>query len=147
MENIYPWFHLQSAQSLAPIAVLLLHQSSNYVGLNQPYNYFYVVQDDTAGNAFHEKVQSLDGESVTGSYQVRLPDGRLQKVTYTANPNQGYIAQNSNSILSSLLTILFPFRLMPKDISGGDIFDYKKKQCRFAKSPTQSQQNLQLKCP
>ena len=137
MENIYPWFHLQSAQSLAPIAVLLLHQSSNYVGLNQPYNYFYVVQDDTAGNAFHEKVQSLDGESVTGSYQVRLPDGRLQKVTYTANPNQGYIAQNSNSILSSLLTILFPFRLMPKDISSGDIFDYKTNNADLL--------NLQLK--
>ena len=95
------------------------------------------MQDDTAGNAFHEKVQSLDGESVTGSYQVRLPDGRLQKVTYTANPNQGYIAQNSNSILSSLLTILFPFRLMPKDISGGDIIDYKTNNADLL--------NLQLK--
>ena len=86
-------FHLQPAQSLAPIP--LPHPSSNYAGLNRPYTYNYAVQDDAAGNAFHEEVQSLDGDSVTGTYQVRLPDGRLQTVTYTAGPNQGFVAHVS----------------------------------------------------
>ena len=70
------------------------HTSSNYYAqdLNRPYTYNYAVRDTGAGSgngfAFQEEVQSLDGASVTGTYQVRLPDGRLQTVTYTAGPNQ-----------------------------------------------------------
>ena len=69
--------------------------SSNYYAqdLNRPYTYNYAVRDTRTGSggngfAFQEEVQSLDGASVSGSYQVRLPDGRLQTVTYTAGPNQ-----------------------------------------------------------
>ena len=68
--------------------------SSNYYAqdLNRPYTYNYAVRDTRAGSgngfAFQEEVQSLDGASVTGTYQVRLPDGRLQTVTYTAGPHQ-----------------------------------------------------------
>ena len=69
--------------------------SSNYYAqdLNRPYTYNYAVRDTRTGSggngfAFQEEVQSLDGASVTGTYQVRLPDGRLQTVTYTAGPNQ-----------------------------------------------------------
>ena len=69
--------------------------SSNYYAqdLNRPYTYNYAVRDTRTGSggngfAFQEEVQSLDGASVTGTYQVRLPDGRLQTVTYTAGPHQ-----------------------------------------------------------
>ena len=67
--------------------------SSNYYAqdLNRPYTYNYAVRDRAGsgnGFAFQEEVQSLDGASVTGTYQVRLPDGRLQTVTYTAGPHQ-----------------------------------------------------------
>ena len=69
------------------------HTSSNYYAqdLNRPYTYNYAVRDAAGsgnGFAFQEEVQSLDGASVTGTYQVRLPDGRLQTVTYTAGPHQ-----------------------------------------------------------
>ena len=70
--------------------------SSNYYAqdLNRPYTYNYAVRDTRTGSgngfAFQEEVQSLDGASVTGTYQVRLPDGRLQTVTYTAGPHQAH---------------------------------------------------------
>lgn len=32
------------------------------------------------------------GKTVTGSYQVALPDGRVQTVTYTADHYNGFVA-------------------------------------------------------
>ena len=32
------------------------------------------------------------GKTVTGSYQVALPDGRIQTVTYTADHYNGFVA-------------------------------------------------------
>merc|ERR1712021_47413 len=36
-----------------------------------------------------------DGKAVTGSYQVALPDGRIQTVTYTADHYNGFVADVS----------------------------------------------------
>ncbi|XP_047471370.1 pro-resilin-like [Penaeus chinensis] len=36
--------------------------------------------------------EARDGANTEGSYYVLLPDGRLQKVTYTVNGNSGYVA-------------------------------------------------------
>ncbi len=33
-----------------------------------------------------------DGYDTQGSYYVQLPDGRLQKVTYTVNGDSGFVA-------------------------------------------------------
>merc|ERR1712055_1190023 len=36
--------------------------------------------------------EARDGYNTQGSYYVQLPDGRLQKVTYTVNGDEGYVA-------------------------------------------------------
>ncbi|XP_042239701.1 pro-resilin-like isoform X2 [Homarus americanus] len=56
------------------------------------YNFNWQVKDDPSGNDFgHE--ESRDGDNTQGSYYVLLPDGRLQRVTYTVNGNSGYVAE------------------------------------------------------
>lgn len=45
-----------------------------------PYNFAYGVKDDYAGTDFGQNEDS-DGNTVKGSYQVVLPDGRIQTVS------------------------------------------------------------------
>lgn len=55
------------------------------------YAFAYGVQDDLSGTNFGHQ-ESHDGLRTTGQYRVALPDGRIQRVTYTADEN-GYVAQ------------------------------------------------------
>ena len=57
-----------------------------------PYNFGYQVVDDYTYNNFGHK-ESSDGKVVSGSYNVALPDGRTQTVTYTADDYNGYVAK------------------------------------------------------
>ncbi|CAG0889009.1 unnamed protein product [Cyprideis torosa] len=59
--------------------------------LQKPYyNFGYTVKDDYSGNYYgHE--EKRDGYETQGAYQVLLPDGRTQTVSYTAN-EYGYNA-------------------------------------------------------
>jgi hypothetical protein len=58
----------------------------------EPYQYQYGVADDYSGARFAAS-EAADGKAVvSGSYTVHLPDGRVQTVTYTADPYNGYIA-------------------------------------------------------
>merc|ERR1712226_287119 len=51
-----------------------------------PYTYTYAVADDYSKANFQQS-ESNDGTgAVTGSYSVNLPDGRIQTVTYNAEP-------------------------------------------------------------
>ncbi|XP_050689022.1 uncharacterized protein LOC126981628 [Eriocheir sinensis] len=59
-----------------------------------PYNFQYGVQDEYAGTQFSQS-ETSDGQQVTGYYQVALPDGRIQKVTYVADHYGGYRAEVS----------------------------------------------------
>merc|ERR1719312_2027847 len=62
-----------------------------------PYTYNYGVADEYSGAAFSQS-ESNDGTGVVeGSYQVNLPDGRIQTVNYHANDIDGYIAEVSYS--------------------------------------------------
>lgn len=55
-----------------------------------PYRFSYAVKDEESYNDFgHEEVS--DGKTVTGTYYVHLPDGRLQTVNYKAD-EEGYVA-------------------------------------------------------
>ena len=60
----------------------------------KPYAFEYGVADDYSGANF-KAAETADGKAVTGSYQVHLPDGRVQTVTYTADHYNGYIADVS----------------------------------------------------
>merc|ERR1739844_439311 len=51
----------------------------------KPYAFQYGVADDYSGAKFSAS-ETADGKAVTGSYSVALPDGRIQTVTYTAEP-------------------------------------------------------------
>merc|ERR1712243_56369 len=60
-----------------------------------PYNYNYAVADDYSGSSFTAS-ESSDGLGVkSGSYQVALPDGRTQTVTYSTDDVNGYVADVS----------------------------------------------------
>merc|ERR1712224_861883 len=57
----------------------------------KPYAFEYGVADDYSGANF-KAAETADGKAVTGSYQVNLPDGRVQTVTYTADHYNGFVA-------------------------------------------------------
>ena len=56
-----------------------------------PYNFEYAVEDSKSGLDYGHK-ESSDGEVVTGTYYVLLPDGRKEIVNYKADVN-GYVAE------------------------------------------------------
>lgn len=56
-----------------------------------PYKFAWAVKDEPSKNDYSHQQES-DGNVVTGSYRVVLPDGRTQIVNYTADKN-GYRAQ------------------------------------------------------
>merc|ERR1739842_211562 len=47
----------------------------------KPYAFQYGVADDYSGANFNAQ-ETADGKAVSGSYQVALPDGRIQTVTW-----------------------------------------------------------------
>ncbi|KAG7166356.1 Pro-resilin-like 37 [Homarus americanus] len=56
------------------------------------YSFDWAVNDAPSGNDFgHEETRN--GDNTQGSYYVQLPDGRLQRVTYTVNGGSGYVAE------------------------------------------------------
>ena len=57
-----------------------------------PYEFAYQVKDEPSYNDFGHK-ESSDGKVVSGSYNVLLPDGRTQTVSYTADDYSGYVAK------------------------------------------------------
>ncbi|CAH0718627.1 unnamed protein product, partial [Brenthis ino] len=57
---------------------------------NQNYAFSYTVKDHKTGDDFSHSQQS-SGSATNGEYRVRLPDGRTQIVSYTADEN-GYKA-------------------------------------------------------
>ncbi|XP_069977394.1 pro-resilin-like [Penaeus vannamei] len=65
--------------------------AGTFASVSRPqYNFNYDV--NAFGNDFGHQ-EGRDGYNTQGSYYVQLPDGRLQRVTYTVNGDQGYVAQ------------------------------------------------------
>ena len=55
------------------------------------YSYNWAVKDDYTSNNYGQN-EERNGDATSGSYYVALPDGRLQKVTYSVNGYGGYVA-------------------------------------------------------
>ncbi|XP_042866883.1 pro-resilin-like [Penaeus japonicus] len=78
------------------LAVAYAHPDTGYSTPSEPekpakYSFNYQVQDDASENDFGHQ-EARDGPDTQGSYQVQLPDGRLQKVSYTVSVDSGYVA-------------------------------------------------------
>merc|ERR1719476_615747 len=59
----------------------------------QPYAYEYGVADDYSKANF-KKTETQDAYgNVAGSFTIALPDGRLQTTTYTADHENGFVAE------------------------------------------------------
>merc|ERR1712038_1261011 len=67
------------------------HKAPAYDEAPKPYAFQYGVADDYSGAKFNAQ-ETADGKNVIGSYQVALPDGRIQTVTYTADHYNGFVA-------------------------------------------------------
>ena len=67
------------------------HAPAHYDESPKPYAFQYGVADTYSGAQFSAQ-ETADGKAVAGSYQVALPDGRVQTVTYTADHYNGYVA-------------------------------------------------------
>ena len=72
---------------------------SYYIGLDQYFSvtlyYQFTKLDRNIIPTLYKAEESADGQNVYGSYQVHLPDGRLQTVKYTADHYNGYVADVS----------------------------------------------------
>merc|ERR1712088_688171 len=78
----------------APYHAPAPHHAPVYDETPKPYAFEYGVADDYSGANF-KAAETADGKAVTGSYQVNLPDGRVQTVTYTADHYNGFVADVS----------------------------------------------------
>merc|ERR1739844_658341 len=68
------------------------HHAPAYADVPAAYNYAYAVADDYSGSTWGATEQR-DGYATSGSYNVALPDGRIQTVTYRVDDAYGgYIA-------------------------------------------------------
>ncbi|XP_064123069.1 cuticle protein 8-like [Macrobrachium nipponense] len=56
------------------------------------YNFNWAVDHDPSSNEFGHQ-EARDGENTQGSYYVQLPDGRLQKVAFHVDGDDGYVAE------------------------------------------------------
>merc|ERR1719317_1211343 len=89
-------------KAMLPVVVALALSASKLVGGQgahheehyepSPYHYEYKVHDDKEYLDFGAEEEGDGKDNVHGFYHVKLPDGRLQKVTYTVNSYGGYIA-------------------------------------------------------
>merc|ERR1711971_1372682 len=75
----------------APYHAPAPHHAPVYDESPKPYAFQYGVGDTYSGAQFSAQ-ETADGKAVAGSYQVALPDGRVQTVTYTADHYNGYVA-------------------------------------------------------
>merc|ERR1719420_1499879 len=81
---------LSSALFAAAYGAPPAYKEPAYPDLPPVYKYTYAVKDDYSFSNFNAH-EERDGYNAAGGYQVALPDGRTQIVTYVSGPD-GYVA-------------------------------------------------------
>merc|ERR1712106_1210409 len=77
----------------APVVAAPAYHEPAYKETPEPYTYTYGVSDDYSKANFNAAETSDANGVVSGSSAVALPDGRIQKVSYTADHVNGYVAE------------------------------------------------------
>merc|ERR1712106_971518 len=77
----------------APVVAAPAYHEPAYKEKPEPSTYTYGVSDDYSKANFNAAEPSDANGVVSGSYTVALPDGRIQKVSYTADHVNGYVAE------------------------------------------------------
>ncbi|KAK8392724.1 hypothetical protein O3P69_014865 [Scylla paramamosain] len=86
------------AELLLVLAALVALSAASYVPQDSygaaPANYnFNWAVDDAASNNNYGHQETRNGDNTQGYYFVQLPDGRLQKVTYSVQGDSGFLAE------------------------------------------------------
>ncbi|XP_064081876.1 mucin-19-like [Macrobrachium nipponense] len=68
------------------------NKEDEYYEDDASYSFRYNVEDPFAGN-YYGHYEERDGDHTAGGYNVLLPDGRHQKVSYTVSGDSGFVAQ------------------------------------------------------
>ena len=82
----HPHHPLFLGQHLPSTPLLLLPQAP------AKYDFNWAVNDAASANNYAHQ-EARDGDNTQGYYFVQLPDGRLQKVTYTVQGDSGFVAE------------------------------------------------------
>merc|ERR1712106_1008502 len=90
--------HLQAFPAVArlhtaaPVAVVrVVEPVDTVVAIDPNYNFGYSITDAVTGDSKNRQ-ETRDGNTVTGSYSVADPDGRIRTVTYEVRPGTGFVA-------------------------------------------------------
>ena len=71
--------------------VMTPRAEESYESSEAKYNFQWAVSDESSENHYGHQ-EARDGDDTQGSYYVQLPDGRLQKVTFHVDGDNGYVA-------------------------------------------------------
>ena len=78
--------------AVAPaVAPAVVEAKTEIVDIDPSYRFGYSVADAKTGDS-KTREETRDGDVVTGSYSVADPDGRIRRVTYTADAENGFNA-------------------------------------------------------
>lgn len=86
-------FGVVSQLRAAPQYAAPQYAAAEYPDEKPLYRYEYSVNDNENGPLTFNAVENRDGTDASGSYSVLLPDSRIQTVTYTVDPVNGFLAQ------------------------------------------------------
>ena len=80
-----------AAPQVVAVAPAVVEAKTEIVDIDPSYRFGYSVADAKTGDS-KTREETRDGDVVTGSYSVADPDGRIRRVTYTADAENGFNA-------------------------------------------------------
>ena len=82
---------IAAAPQVVAVAPAVVEAKTEIVDIDPSYRFGYSVADAKTGDS-KTREETRDGDVVTGSYSVADPDGRIRRVTYTADAENGFNA-------------------------------------------------------